>query len=60
MCRAMANAVTGEVTLDAIARYQIVWLSAASVPAPGGDLESDIAAATAAGASHELRELVVE
>jgi hypothetical protein len=61
-CERDSDALTGEVTLDAIGRYQIVWVSAASAPAPapGGELERDVAAASAAGASHELREIVVE
>ncbi len=59
-CARDGDALIGEVALDAIARYQIVWLSTASAPAPGGELERDVAAASAAGATHELREIVVE
>lgn len=46
--------------LDGIGRYQLVWLSTAEVPAPRGELQADIAAARAAGARHELRELDIE
>lgn len=59
-CVRDGDAVVGEVALDAIGRYQIVWLSTASGPFPGGELERDVAAATAAGAAHELREIAVE
>jgi hypothetical protein len=59
-CARDGDALIGEIALDAIARYQIVWLSTASAPAPGGELERDVAAASAAGATHELREIAVE
>jgi hypothetical protein len=59
-CARDGDALVGEVALDAIGRYQIVWLSTASGPLPGGELERDVAAATAAGAAHELREIAVE
>jgi hypothetical protein len=48
-----------EVDLDAIGRYQIVWLSTDQVPLPVGDVERDVAAGRAAGAVHELHELDV-
>jgi hypothetical protein len=59
-CRHDGDAVMGEIVLDAIGRYQVVWWSAASGPLPTGDLERDVAAASAAGAAHELREIAVE
>lgn len=59
-CVRDGDAVVGEVALDAIGLYQIVWLSTASGPLPRGELERDVAAATAAGAAHELREIAVE
>jgi hypothetical protein len=59
-CARDGDALIGELALDAIARYQIVWLSTARAPVPGGELERDVAAASAVGATHELREIVVE
>ena len=59
-CARDGEALAAERPLDEVARYQIVWLSTAAVPAPTGDLARDLAAATAAGATHELRELRVE
>lgn len=59
-CRRDGAALTAARVLDAIGRYQLVWLSTERVPAPTGELEDDVAAARAAGATHELRELDVE
>ena len=59
-CTRDGDALIGELALDAIARYQVVWLSADGVSPGGGELERDVAAASAAGATHELREIVVE
>jgi len=59
-CVRDGDALVGEIALDAVGRYQIVWLSTGSGPPPGGELEQDVAAATAAGAAHELREIAVE
>lgn len=61
-CRRSADgaALLASRALDGIGRYQLVWLSTAEVPAPRGELQADIAAARAAGARHELRELDVE
>jgi hypothetical protein len=59
-CARDRDALAGEVVLDAVGRYQIVWVSVAGGLQPGGELERDVAAATAAGATHELREIVVE
>jgi hypothetical protein len=47
-----------ELVLDAIARYQVLWIDGPA-PAPTGSIDGDIAAASAAGARHELRELEV-
>lgn len=59
-CSRDGDAVVGEIVLDAVARYQIVWLSTDRTPAPGQGIERDIAVASASGADHELREIVVE
>lgn len=59
-CRRDGDALIAELALDAIGRYQVVWLSTARGPAPGGALEQDVAAASAAGIAYELRELAVE
>lgn len=59
-CRRDGEALLGELPLDVIGRYQIVWLSTDHVPQPSGDLQRDIAAARAAGATHELRDLEVQ
>lgn len=58
-CRRQGQAWIGEVALDAVGAYQLVWLSTDAVPAPSGELERDVAAARAAGATHELRDLDV-
>lgn len=58
-CRG-AGGTSAELPLDTIGRYQMVWLSTDRVPAPRGELERDIAAARAAGATHELRDLEVQ
>lgn len=50
----------GEVTLDAVGSYQLVWISTEAAPAPRGELERDVTAARAAGATHELRDLTVQ
>ncbi len=57
MCRREHGADVGEVTLDAVARYQVLWFGGAVSAARSPD--EDIAAATAAGARFELRELEV-
>jgi hypothetical protein len=59
-CTRDGDALIGELALDAIGRYQIVWVSTAGAPVPTGELDRDVAAARAAGATHELRELAVE
>lgn len=59
-CRREGARLTGEVALDAIGRYQLVWLSTDRIPPPTGELELDVASARAAGASHELRDLEVQ
>lgn len=59
-CRRDGGALIAELPLDAIGRYQVVWLASERAPAPGGDLERDVAAASAAGVAYELRELSVE
>lgn len=58
MCRREGGSYVGEVPLDAVARYQVAWIRG-TVPPATGSLDGDIAAATAAGAQHELRELEV-
>jgi hypothetical protein len=59
-CRRDGDRLVAEIELDTIGRYQIVWLSTERVPVPSGDIERDIAAARAAGAKHELRDLEVQ
>lgn len=59
-CVRDGDTLVGEVGLDTVGRYQIVWLSSANGPLPGGELDRDVATAAAAGATHELRELLVE
>jgi RNA polymerase sigma-70 factor, ECF subfamily len=58
-CRRDGEQLVGELVLDAIGRYQVVWLSTEQLPLPSGDLERDVAAARAAGATHDLRDLEV-
>lgn len=58
MCAHEAGSFVGDVALDAIARYQVVWISGAALPAPHTP-DDDIAAASASNAHSELRELEV-
>jgi anti-sigma factor RsiW len=58
-CDRRGERLIGERELDVVGRYQIVWLSTDRAPPPIGDMEHDIAAAGAAGATHELREIEV-
>ena len=55
-CRTSDGAMIGEITLE-IAKYQVLWIDG-TVPVTG-TVDGDIAAAKAAGAKHELRELEV-
>ena len=57
MCVRDDGSMRGELVLE-IARYQVLWLDGPAPP-PTGSVDGDIAAATAAGARHELRELEV-
>lgn len=57
-CTRDGGVMIGEITLDAIARYQIVWFDG-PLPPSAGELDRDVAAAAAAGARYELRELEV-
>jgi hypothetical protein len=59
-CRRQGEGWIGEVTLDAIGHYQLVWISTEAAPAPSGELERDIAAAHAAGATYQLQDLDVQ
>jgi hypothetical protein len=59
-CRRDGDGMVGEVELDAVGHYQVVWLSTDRVPAPNGELERDLAAAAEAGASREMRDLEVQ
>jgi hypothetical protein len=59
-CRRDGAQLVGEVALDAIGHYQMVWLSTDQVPAPGGELARDLAAVRAAGATYELRDVEVQ
>ena len=59
-CRRQGDQLIGELVLDTIGRYQIVWLSTDRVPSPTGNLERDVAAARGVGAAHELRDLEVQ
>jgi hypothetical protein len=59
-CRRDGARQLAALTLDQLGSYQVVWLSTAAVPPPAGELERDVAAARAAGARHELRELEVQ
>ena len=59
-CRAADGGMTVELELDAIGRYQVVWLSTDRAPLPAGDVERDVAAARATGAVHELRDIEVQ
>ncbi|MEZ4360725.1 MAG: hypothetical protein R3B48_11130 [Kofleriaceae bacterium] len=54
------ESVYGTVQLDQVGTYQVVWVSSANATTPTGDLEADVAAARAAGALHELRELDIQ
>lgn len=54
------DGMVGELALDAIGHYQVVWLSTDRVPSPSGELERDVAAAVATGASRELRDVEVQ
>lgn len=58
-CRRDGGKLVGELALDAVGSYQVVWLSTDQLPAPGGALTGDLKAAAAAGARHELRSLEV-
>jgi hypothetical protein len=57
MCTRDDGSMRGELVLE-IARYQVLWLDGPTAP-PTGSVDGDIAAATQAGARHELRELEV-
>jgi hypothetical protein len=59
-CDANGDRVVVELELDAIGRYQVVWLSNDRVTLPAGDVERDVAAARASGAVHELRDIEVQ
>jgi len=59
-CHRDGDRLVTELDLDSIGRYQIVWLSTDAVPPPTGNVERDIAAARAAGAVHELRDVDVQ
>lgn len=59
-CRRAGASMVGELALDAIGHYQVVWLSTDRVPAPSGELERDMTAAEAAGANREMRALEVQ
>ena len=58
-CRRDGDRLLLEFDLDTIGHYQIVWLSTDRVPPPAGEVERDVAAARAAGAVHELRDVEV-
>jgi hypothetical protein len=57
MCRRDGGAYVGDVTLDAVARYQVLWLDGTMPAARSPD--EDVAAASSNGARFELRELEV-
>jgi hypothetical protein len=57
-CRREGDTLVGDVALDAIARYQVLWIEGATPP-PATTLDADIASVTAAGARYDLRELEV-
>lgn len=59
-CQRRGQAVQGELTIDQVGRYQVVWLEPEPASVPRGELETEIAAARAAGARHQLRELEVQ
>lgn len=59
-CQQEHGVVQGEVTIDQVGSYQVVWLSPAPALEATGQLEADIAAARAAGARHQLREFEVQ
>lgn len=59
-CKRQGNGVVGEVAIDQVGRYQVVWLTPAPRLAASGRLEEDVAAARGAGARHELREIEVQ
>lgn len=57
-CRRDGDSFVGQVTLDGVARYQVLWIAGTAPPA-ATTLDADIAAVTAAGAQYELREVDV-
>lgn len=59
-CRRDGDRLVTELDLDTIGHYRIVWLSTDGVPPPAGNVESDVAAARATGAVHELRDVEVQ
>lgn len=59
-CQRRGDEVQGELPIDQVGRYQVVWLSPAPALEASGSLEQDVAAARRAGARHELRELEVQ
>jgi hypothetical protein len=59
-CQLRDGQLRGELTFDGLGRYAVVWLSTDRAPAPSGQLERDVAAASAAGATHEVRDFDVE
>ncbi len=59
-CWADGHTTTLELRFDTPGTYEILWLSsAASIPAPSGSVDGDVADAVEAGARYELRELRV-
>lgn len=59
-CKRQGDGMQGELTIDQVGRYQVVWLSPAPTLAATGELEADVAAARAEGARHQLREIEVQ
>jgi hypothetical protein len=58
-CLRRDGELRGELVLDSVGSYQIVWISSDHAAAPIGELERDITTARSAGYSHELRDLEV-
>lgn len=59
-CQRRGEAVEGELTIDQVGRYQVVWLAPAPAAEARGQMEADVAAARAAGARYQLREIEVQ
>jgi hypothetical protein len=59
-CTRRDHALAARLVLDAMGRYQVLWLTSDTrLPGPGSSLEHDVARAARDGARHELREIEV-